>query len=232
MENIVQKNNGKIGKALDLVKYTWVDSTAIFAACTPVLAYFETHLAGMSFETSLDSRLFATATGFAGLGLAYEFFRDRSRKGLNVNSENQKAKDAHAVLYTGAFFGVGALATYLLCGARNFSEVSIGTACATGMGLVSGFPMSYSVELFRGLTDLGELKRVPESVKRQTSRVKKEIGALIVAGSVALTSCIYNKIPYNPGIKERDVQRQFSTSNLTNNLEYSLGNINVNKLLK
>ena len=58
-----------------------VDSTALLAESTPVFAAFETGIAGMSDEISLNARLLATGlTYFGGMGYAYAKGRDIYRK--------------------------------------------------------------------------------------------------------------------------------------------------------
>jgi len=69
------------GKLRNLLAFHFVDSTAILTESTPVLALFETKIAGMSNQVSLNARVLAAGlTYFAGTGYLYAKGRDLSRR--------------------------------------------------------------------------------------------------------------------------------------------------------
>ena len=86
---------------------------------------------------------------------------------------------------------------YYISGSRDIKEIVIGTACAVGLGAANGIPMGYTVDAVRDLTGLKECNRpsYPQLLRNQTSKMKKGLFALLVAGSIALTAGIYSATP-------------------------------------
>ncbi len=188
-----------VSKAVDNLKYHVVDSTALLAESTPIFAAFETGLAGMSDEISMNARLFAAGlTYLGGMGYAYAKGRDLSRKLFKIkDTTKEKIQSFHDAAYLGAFNLVAAPAIYLIVGARDPKEIAIGTASAIALGVVNGAPMGYAVDLFRDLTGLKECERpsYPNILKKQKSRTKKGLAALLTAGAIALTAGVYALTP-------------------------------------
>lgn len=188
-----------VSKTVDNLKYHVVDSTALLAESTPIFAAFETGLAGMSDDISMNARLFATGlTYLGGMGYAYAKGRDLSRKLFKIkDTTKEKIQGFHDSVYLGAFNLAVAPAIYLASGARDPKEIAIGTASAIALGLVNGAPMGYAVDLFRDLTGLKECERpsYPRLLKRQNSKTKKGLAALLTAGAIALTAGVYSLTP-------------------------------------
>jgi len=198
-------------KTGDKLKYHLVDSTAIIVESTPGLAVFETGIAGMSDEVSISARIFAAGLVYLGIGSAFAKGRDLSRKLFKItDATKDRIQGLHDAAYSGAFTLVSAPLIYVASGARNINEIAIGTAVATGFGLVNGAPVGYAVDLFRDLTGLKDCDRpsYPALLKRQTPRTKKGLAALLTAGAMVLTAGIYSITPNKPAHYERPVIEQ------------------------
>ena len=183
-----------IGKIRHNLKFHLVDSTAILAESTPVLAVFETQIAQMSNEISMNARLIAAGiTYFAGTGYIYGKGRDLSRRLFSIGDETtEKVLALHDAVYLAAFNLVIAPPIYFAAGARDLKQIAIGTATAMAFGLVNGGPLGYAVDLFRDLTGLKECRRPSyRFLKKQSPRVKRVLVVLLTAAAVAVTGGIY-----------------------------------------
>lgn len=189
------KTKNIVEKVKENIKYHLVDSTAILAESAPVFAAFETQLAGLSDEISMNARmLVAGLTYFAGMGYLFGKGRDLSRKVFKVKDETkEKIKLIHDGLYTGAFNLIGAPLIYLASGAKDLTEIALGTAVSVGIGSLNGPLAGYSIDAFRDLTGLEECNRTsyPNFIKKQSSKIKKGLAALLVAGSLSLIAGNY-----------------------------------------
>jgi hypothetical protein len=206
MENI--ENRRITSKIIDNLKYHLVDSTAMLAESTPAFAAFETRIAGMSDEVSINARMLAAGlTYLGGMGWAYAKGRDLSRKLFKITeTSRERIQSLHDAAYLGAFNLVVAPLIYVASGAKDAKEIAIGTASAIGFGLVNGAPMGYAVDMFRDLTGLKDCERpsYPSLLKRQNSKVKKGLAALLVGSAIALTAGIYSA---NPNKQTKDNQQ-------------------------
>jgi hypothetical protein len=193
MRNIADESFS--AKAKSLLQLHFVGSTAILAESTPVLAAFETLIAGMSVHVSMNARLLAAGlTYFGGTGYLYAKGRDLSRRLFAVrDTTSERIQGTHDATYLGAFNLVFAPLLYAASGARNLREISIGTATAIAFGFVNGAPMGYTVDLFRDLTGLKECNRpsYPQSVKKMTPKIKLTLAVLLTAAGMAVTGGIY-----------------------------------------
>lgn len=189
-------NESIVKKVARGLKFHLVDATALLAESTPVLAAFEIGIAGMSVHVSLNARIFAAAlTYFGGTGYIYARGRDLSRKIFRIHDNTkEKIQHFHDSAYLGAFNLVFAPLLYLASGARNFKEISIGTATAVAFGLVNGGPMGYVIDMYRDLMGLKECQRssYPAFLKTQSPAVKKVLFVLFTLFAVVLTWFIYS----------------------------------------
>ncbi len=183
-----------IKKIKNNLKYHLVDSTAMIAESTPIFAVFETGLAGMSDDVSINARLLSIGLAYSGMSYAYTKGRDLSRKLFKIKeTAKEKIQILHDTFYLGAFSLAVAPAVYFASGIRNPKEIIIGTAGAIAIGLINGAPMGYTVDLFRDLTGLKNCERpsYPTSLKRLNSKTKKSLVVLLTAGAIALTAGVY-----------------------------------------
>jgi hypothetical protein len=172
-----------------------VDATALLAESTPVLAAFETAIAGMSVAVSLNARLIAAClTYFGGTGYIYARGRDVSRRVFKIGDKTrEKIQHFHDSAYLGVFNLIIAPPLYFVSGAREIREIAIGTATAVAFGLVNGGAMGYFVDAFRDLSGLKECNRTsyPELIRKQNAAVKKGILLLVTLVAVGITGLIY-----------------------------------------
>lgn len=181
----------KLGEAL---KYHFVDSSAIVVESFPMAASFETFVAGMSSEVSMNSRLVSAALAYSGVGYIYGKGRDISRKLFKINEKSsERSQQIHDAAYTGVFNLVLSPPIYLAAGARDIQEIVVGTACAIGLGTVNGIPMGYAVDLFRDLTGIKKCERpsYPNSLKNMGKNMKRSLVVGITAASIGLVGLVY-----------------------------------------
>ncbi len=183
-----------IGKIKHNLKFHLVDSTAILAESTPVFAVFETQIAGLSNEISINTRLIAAGiTYFGGTGYIYGKGRDLSRRLFSIGDETtEKVLALHDAVYLAAFNLVIAPPLYFAAGERDLKRIAIATATIMAVALVNGGPLGYAVDLFRDLTGLKECRRPSyRFLKKQSPRVKRVLVVLLTAAAVAVTGGIY-----------------------------------------
>jgi len=190
-----EKENGSTTeKVKDNLKYHLIDSTALLVESTPIYAAFETGIARMSDDISMNARMFAAGLTYLGMGWTYAKGRDLTRKLFKITeTTRERTQSLHDAIYSGAFNAGVAPLIYIASGARDAKEIAIGTVVCIGLGIVNGAPMGYSVDMFRDLTGLRECERpsYPNLLKRRSSKTKKCLAALLTAGAIALTAGIY-----------------------------------------
>lgn len=181
-------------KTKDLLKYHLSDTTAINNFAVPVCAAMETIIGGVSDNVSLKARLGAVGLGYLGLAFALSKGRDLSRKLFKINEKSkEKIQLMHDSLYLIGFNAIVNPALYYLSGSRNLKEIIMGTLSLSVFSAFAGGPIGYSIDIFRDLTGLEfcERKSYPDLIKRQNSKTKKGLVALLTAGSIAATAGVY-----------------------------------------
>ena len=174
-----------------------VDSTAILAVSHPVVTGLQTLLAGVSNATSIGNRLLTTALTYGGLGRAYSYGRDKSKKWLKINENSPEwAHAAHGMIYNSLFNAVitpPLLIVPELISSSNpdWGAIGYATALQVGYGAISGAPIEYSIETARHLTGIEESKRITKLIGKKSIGLRKGLAALVLAGSLATTAGIY-----------------------------------------
>ncbi len=172
------------------------DCTAVAAVYTPAYALLEVGLAGMSHDLSLDARLWGLATVYLGMGSVISLGRDYSQKLWGITEDTrEKIRKIHDTAYVAATALVTNPFFYLAVGARDLKEIVVGTVAGAALSAAVGAPMGYAIDWFRDLLGVKEAQRMPSSMKRCSSRVKKIIAAGLVAASVGLTGAVYYLVP-------------------------------------
>ena len=173
------------------------DSSALFAVSTPVGAFFENVLTGMSDETSIKSRLIVGGLYLGGLGGILGHLRDRSRERFNITEQTkERYQQIHDMAYIAATAFVLNPLIYIGAGTRNVKEIAVATLLATGFSFFSGGVMGYAVDLFRDLTNYQSSLRVPEKVRNASPTLKKCLVGGILVASVGLASLVYSLTPH------------------------------------
>lgn len=190
------ESKGLLSRIRDNINYHLVDSTAINVTVTPIFTIFETSVAGMSDENSLNARTLAVTLNYAGLGRVFSKGLDISRKLFNINPEtSEKIKQLHDAVYAVGYCAVLQPPFYYAAGVRNLKEIAIGTAVGMGLALCIGGPVGHTVDSFRDLTGLQKSERVPNFIRKQNSKIKKGIAVALTAASIGLTAGIYKLTP-------------------------------------
>lgn len=172
MENVPQiieredERRTLAGKVADNLKSHFVDSTAIMTESTPLYAAFETFIAGMSPQISLNTRLISAASAYCGLGWVYAKGRDLSRRLFHIDeTTKERTQLRHDTAYNAAFNFALSPIFYLAAGARDPKEIAIGTACGLAFGAVNGAPMGLAVDAFRDFTGVRPNDRIPNAME-------------------------------------------------------------------
>ena len=207
-------------KAKENLVYHLIDSTGLLFESTPAYAAMETsRWVGMPDDISMNARLIAAGlTYVGGMGIAYSKGRDFYRKTFGITAKAKEIVQApNDAVYNGLFNLVGGPFIYLIAGSRNLNEIAMGTALGIVLGIVNGFPLGYSADVFRDLAGLKECERplYPKFLKRQNSKIKKGLAALLVASSIALTAGIYALTPDKQTInyQQQTIQQVIDTGN-------------------
>jgi len=191
-EERIEDNDDNSTKLKRFLKKQISDSTAILVESTPIFAAFETGVAGMSNDVSINARLLAGGLSYSGMGYAYGKGRDLWRKGFGITDKTKESiQTVNDLLYTASFNLAISPLMYFISGSRDLKEIAIGTACAVGFGALNGIPMGYAVDTFRDLAGVRSSKRLPKIIQRQSPRIKKGLAALLIASSIGLTSVVY-----------------------------------------
>ena len=182
-----------------------VDSTAILSVANPIFSALETMVIGMSNEISINAKIVGSISAFSGLGSLIAKGRDISRGLFGIDEKtSEKKQGLHDALYNAIINLAIAPLTYLASGERNFKKIAIGTAIAAGTGIVSGWPIGYSIDAFRDLTGISPSERLPNLVKKQKPRTKLGLAALITALSIGAMATIYTLNPHKYENKVED----------------------------
>jgi len=170
-----------------------VDSTAVATVSNTVMAPLETLVCGMPNEVSANARMLGTALTFAGLGTVYTKGRDLSKRVFKITEKtSEKVKAIHDTLYSVGYLMAITPAFYYASGSRDLKEIAAGTIATAAVGLLAGSPTGYAIDAYRDLTGIQESERLPDCIKKQDSKVKKGLVALITAGSVAAITALYS----------------------------------------
>lgn len=100
-----------------------VDNTSLLVESTPVFAAFETQIANMTNNISLNTRLGAALLGFAGIGNALAKGRDYSRKLFGISEISSESDQfMHDTIYLAAFNLVASPILYRYIGGETDLE--------------------------------------------------------------------------------------------------------------
>ena len=169
-----------------------VDSTAVAASMSPLMAAIEVGAAKMPNSTAINARLLGAALLYAGFGSIYSGGRDTSKRLFTITREtNEIKKYVHDGLFTFAYTALLQPPFYYVAGSRDVREIVIGTLGAAAVATVFGPVFGYSIDAYRDLTGIEESERLAGFVKNQTPTTKKYIASLLTAGSVAALAGIY-----------------------------------------
>lgn len=191
-----QKHRGSFGMQL---KKHLVDSTALLAVATPVLAGLETTLLGMPDKVSVNARLLSACLTYGGMGYLVARGRDWYRTLMKVeDSSKERVQQFHDSLYSALFNLATTPPFYYASGARSLGAIVNGTFLGIGLGLVSGGLVGYSIDTYRDLTGIKNSKRVPSIIRNRSPKFKLGVAAMITAASVGLAYSIYTATPDKP----------------------------------
>ena len=185
-------------KIVNYLKNHVIDSTAVVIESTPIFSAFEVGMAGMSDDVSINARLIGAAITYGGICSVLTKGRDAWRKLFKVSdTTKERIQMFHDTAYLAAFNLVAAPTIYYASGSRALKEIAIGTACSIAFGSINGTPLGYAIDTFRDLTGIKECERssYPKLLKRQDTRTKKSLAALLTAGTIVLTAGIYSLTP-------------------------------------
>ena len=182
-------------KIYEIGKTHIVDSTAALVSTNPIFAVFENAVWGMSDQVSLKARLFATGITYAGVGSLLSRGRDFSRKVFKIkDTTTEKIQTFHDAAYLIGFNAILAPIMYSTAGA-NTQEIIEGTLTAMALSIINGPLIGYAIDAGRDLTGIKKSERMPKLVSNFSSRHKKNLALILIAGLIALNGTIYKITP-------------------------------------
>ena len=135
--------------------------------------------------------------------------RDRSRSLLHITEHTrERYQQLHDMVYLAAATLVVNPLIYLGSGEQDYKKIATASIVATGIAMVSGGVMGYSVDLFRDLTNYTPSHRVPEKIRNARPWVKKTLAVGLVTASVGLAGSVYYLTPDVPEQNNQPVQTQ------------------------
>lgn len=190
----------EISKLKDIAKCHIVDSTAMLAVSSPIFCAFETMIAKMTNEVSLNTRMYITGLTYAGLGLLLGKGRDISRKYFGIkNDTKERFQQIHDSLYLAATNIPLSVSLYALAGETDLKKIAIGTGSSVVFGAVMGPLIGYSIDIYRDLTGIRKYERrfYPEIIRNLRPNLKKALAVALTAASVSSIALVYSLNPYD-----------------------------------
>lgn len=177
--------------------YHAVNSLAQLSLATPIFALYETIMANMSIEQSMNTRYWAAVITFAGVGYLDAKVRDYVRKKFNVTDQTKVKTQKKIDRRTKMIFNTArAGLTYLLgLKGRDPTKLLRGVGLGVLYGKFFGASSGYMMDLYQDLSGLKESKRIPEKIQNLKSSTKKLLMAGLIVISIGTTAGIYKTIP-------------------------------------
>jgi len=173
---------------------------------TPIFALYETTIANMTVEQSTNTRYWAAAITFAGIGYLDAKVRDFVRKKLYITDETDEGKQRKIDKRTKMVFNTARASLVYLLGleGRDPTKFLRGVGLGVMYGKLFGAKSGYMMDLYRELSGIKESKRISEKIRRMNSYAKKALMVGITVASLATTMGIYKTAPH---IKEYFVDK-------------------------
>jgi hypothetical protein len=197
------------------------DSTGLLFSTHPAYCFFETFVAKMSNEVSINSRLYISGLTYAGLGFVISKLRDYSKKKFKITKETkEKTQQIHDSLFMASINLPLALSLYTIAGESDVKKLVIGTATGMVLGTVMGPVAGYGIDVTRDLLGIKECDRssYPKRIKELSSKVKKGLCLASIVASIGAMAVVYNYSSSEEG-EEVVVEKNVSNDSLENKLE-------------
>ena len=170
------------------------DATSISAFSVPIKALTD-QFAGISNIDSIETRAKMVALNYLGLVQLVKL-RDYTKKKSGISrSKNKALHYLHDIAFTACLGIPIQVGVYLSSGVSDWKEI----AATIGGGLVvtSIFagPLGQFIDTYRELMRVKKSNNTPAYFKRIRNDLKRKVGVVLVAGSMALTGLIYSAIP-------------------------------------
>jgi len=194
-------------------KKHWVDCTAINTFAVPICAAMETSAKICDFmnkyipyvdvnpvsdNISLITRAYAVGLGYLGLASLLSKGRNASRKLFKIKKDSGEFLQwLHDTPYLIGFNAIVNPVLYYLSGSRDLKEVIGGTLALSFFSAFAGYPIGYTIDVFKDLTGLESCERrlYPNFIKNQSPKIKKGLAALLVTVAIAATVGVYALTP-------------------------------------
>lgn len=171
------------------------DCLAGLATASPLFAFYENVIAGMSDMESMITRATVAVLTVAGLGSVYARGRDKFRDWRGITQEDTEVKQGwNDFLYTAGFNVVLAPIIYSLAQAE-LQELAIGTIIGIGLSLPNGYVVGRATDIMRDLVDIAPSKRIPKTIQNLPKKTKKVLAYTTSIVLLASTFGIYALTP-------------------------------------
>jgi len=203
--------------------YHAVNSLAQLSLATPIFALYETTVANMTVEQSLNTRYWAAAITFAGVGYLDAKVRDYVRKKLKITDETEEKRQKKIDRRTKMVFNAARSGiTYLLgLKGRDPTKLLRGVGLGVIYGRLFGAQSGYMMDLYRDLSGLTPSKRIPEKIRNLKLGTKRLLMAGLIATSIGTTAGIYKTIP---PVKEYIMNKYEQVMENRKEIDYTLQN--------
>lgn len=201
----------KLKQIYEVGKTHLVDTTAMLASTNPVFAFFENVALGMSDKVSLNARLAAATLAYGGLAVTVTRGRDLSQRLFKITDQtSEKIQYIHDTGFLIALNAIIAPGMYAIAGAEG-NQILKGTGVAMGLSLVNGYIIGYAVDTARDLLGIKKSTRIPERIRKLSSKAKKGLAIASLAGLVGLNALIYELTPdkklSEPQVQETTIEQ-------------------------
>jgi len=178
----------------DILKNHLVDVVGGVSAGNPIYAVLETQVARIPIQKSINSKYSWFCLALIGAGSLYTKGRDYTMSKCKITNDSSLVyRLAHDAVYGPLFSLPSSLIMYVLAG-TEWEDIKASTWVNMKFALPVGIACGISIDIFRDLMGTKECKYLPNFIKNQKPRVKKTLGALYAAGSVAATMAFYDYI--------------------------------------
>jgi hypothetical protein len=193
-----------------ILKSEWVtDVTGIMCEANVIFGAYDKLGCGVDKLACWGNRAFGTGLAYAGVAYLNSkivdfsdkvFGIDRSKKGSKLRDVAICAQDAFyaGVITALCSYGIYNFSNHFLASNPKSPSEIFGMSIGAGLlGLANGVPAFYARDIFRDLVGKKECSRnlYPQFIKKQSSKVKKRLAGLMVAGSIGITAGIIELTP-------------------------------------
>ncbi|NQZ84434.1 MAG: hypothetical protein HRU03_01830 [Nanoarchaeales archaeon] len=167
--------------------------TKVFGLDFPLIEY----TTQLTYQESLDSRVFGTTLALAGFSKVYAKGQDFSREKFNIDlkTSSEGLVTLHDSLYCGVYSTIFSAVLYSLTTDMNFvNEIVPSSALIGVVALPLGRVISYNMDSFRDFLGFKENPKLFKPIKRLNKTKKLGLAGLLLTGYLTSTYYTLDKL--------------------------------------